>query len=363
MLVFLALSLSAASAKNSEKVCRAGWVEDIGFQVPNQEKKCLRLYTNNGRGFDSKQQCRRHCIEVGGGLYSFRTTELQRVICLCQIEKEKSELDQGLWDKYVDEPFNNIFPKYEAELSYPGGPGAGGYPGVVPTGGVVLAEQILLRPSANWDTAGHSGLYTIIMPDVSLRFNASDSNSNMQWWVTNIPGNNISQGDEIMEYIPPIAFRNCWNGVDNHGRSCKGEKNGMIYDPDYTHQTVFWVFRQKKRITVEPGMRTTGCQLSPKTPEGSPVWSYSDIIRLTEVYDLTLHAGTFYREPYTPMVASILCQYHFCLGDLPFLAGAPGLPGITDRPECGPNGPADPNGNEGILTPIDWAQLLCRDCQ
>merc|ERR1719154_437121 len=98
----------------------------------------------------------------------------------------------------------------------------------------------------------------------------------------------------------------------------------MIFDPDYTHQTVFWVYRQEKTITVEPEIRFTGCQLN------NGPWTYNDIINFSERYNLTLHAGTFYREPYTPMVGSILCQYHFCLGDLPFLGGAPGLPGITD---------------------------------
>ena len=87
---------------------------------------------------------------------------------MCQMDKGQSELDKELWDKYMDEPFNELFPSRGVQLSYPGGAGAGGYPGVIPTGGLVLAEQILLRPSATWDTDGHNGLWTVIMPVIFL---------------------------------------------------------------------------------------------------------------------------------------------------------------------------------------------------
>merc|ERR1712002_625279 len=230
-------------------LCRSGWLEEAWFEEHPKDRKCLRTFDNNGKGFDTKYQCRNHCQGSGGSLYLSRATSQGRVVCVCQMDKGQSQLDRDLWDKYVDEPFNTLFPSHSVELSYPGGARAGGYPGVIPTGGIVLAEQILLRPSATWDTEGHEGLWTVIMPDVSLRNN----DSNMQWMVINIPGNNIEQGDEVMEYIPPIAWRNCWNGVDNHDRPCV--KNGVIYDRDYTHQTVFWVFKQKEKINVEPGMR------------------------------------------------------------------------------------------------------------
>jgi len=364
MLLLLLVAAAAAerALQDAAGHCRSGWVEDTWSSGYQASSKCLLTADNNGKGFDNKNQCRRHCQGVGGSLLTSRTTSKYRVICTCKMDKGPSQLDKALWDNSVDEPFNTLFPSHRVHLSYPGGGRAGGYPGVIPTGGIVLAEQILLRPTASWDTAGHAGLWTVIMPDVSL----NNNDSNMQWMVTNIPGNNIEQGDEVMEYIPPIAWRNCWNGVDNHGRSCEGEKNGVIYERDYTHQTVFWVFKQQRKIKVEPGMRQSGCQVnagSTFTPEGSPVWKYEDILRLMEVYSLTLHAGTFFRQPYSPMVDRILCQYHFCIGDLPFLAGAPGLTGITDGPECGPGGSPDPNGNAGMLDPIDWAQLNCRDCQ
>ena len=83
--------------------------------------------------------------------------------------KVKNELDKQMWDQFVDKPFNKLFPGLEAKLSYPSGARTNGYPGVIPTSGVVLAEQMLSRPTATWDTRGHDGLWTVIMP-VSYTF-------------------------------------------------------------------------------------------------------------------------------------------------------------------------------------------------
>ena len=170
----------------------------------------------------------------------------------------------------------------------------------------------------------------------------------------------------MMEHIPSIAWRNCVNGTDNHGQDCSQFPNGMFYDPDYTHQTAFWVFRQERRITLHPGMKQSGCNLNSLSSYASPFWLYSDILRFMDDFDLTLHAATFFRQPYSPMVDRILCKYQFCLGGLPFLAGStlpdgtPGIAGVTDKPECGQNGlVSSPWKRE----PIDWTLLYCKDCQ
>ena len=36
-------------------------------------------------------------------------------------------------------------------------------------------------------------------------------------------------------------FRNCYNNLTNHGESCSGE--GIIYDKDYVHRNVLYVFK------------------------------------------------------------------------------------------------------------------------
>ena len=105
--------------------------------------------------------------------------------------------------------------------------------------------------------------------------------------------------------------------VNQFSRKCIFKYNELLYS------------RQRGRINVEPGMRQSGCQVNARStftrPKGSPVWKYGDILRFMEVYSLTLHAGTFYRQPYTPMVASILCQYHFCIGKLGYRTQSFGL--------------------------------------
>ena len=114
------------------------------------------------------------------------------------------------------------------------------------------------RPTAEWDTLRYEdSLWTVVKADVSLM----EDRANMEWMVVNIPGNDISRGDELMEYIISLTWRNCVNGVDNHGAPCEGD--GMIYDPDYTHQNPFWVFRQTRgKLTPAPGMRQSGCQVN-----------------------------------------------------------------------------------------------------
>ena len=90
-----------------------------------------------------------------------------------------------------------------------------------------------------------------ISQDVSIRNN----HSVIQWIVTNIEGD-IAGGDEVMEYVTPVAWRwvrggnhmtdlieirNCFGGTTNHGDVCTGE--GVVYEPDYVHRNVLYVFR------------------------------------------------------------------------------------------------------------------------
>merc|ERR1719483_836771 len=102
---------------------------------------------------------------------------------------------------------------------------------------------------------------------------------------------------------------------------------------------------------------------------GMGTWSFQNVTDFVAKYGLELDAGTYFVTPYSPMVNSVLCQYHDCIGSFlsNFLAKAPSLPGITDLDVCGPdtNYLLDGKGDfsNGERTPLDWSQLFCKDCE
>jgi len=250
----------------------------------------------------------------------------------------------SLYTTAVDPPFNSLVPSKAALIGWD-------TTGVLEPGQSVTAEQILNRPWAKWRNYGKTGLYSILLLDVSIQNNLAA----VQWMVTNIPGTNIKAGDEVMEYVPPFAWRNCWQGKDNHGNRCSGE--GLIVDPAYNHRNVLWVLRQKRRVRIPKSERQSGCDLnlgSSIIPPGQGVWDFRNVTFWMEKYGMELESGTFFRQPYTRGVGNILCQYSYCQGANTlsgFLAGAPNLPGLTDGPECdGPN--LDKKG------PINWKAIV-----
>merc|ERR1712154_686523 len=96
-------------------------------------------------------------------------------------------------------------------------------------------------------------------------------------------------GDEVMEYVPPFAWRNCWQGKDNHGNRCSG--TGMIVDPAYNHRNVLWVLRQKKKVWIPKSERQSGCDLnlgSSIIPAGQGVWDFRNITFWMEKYEMEL---------------------------------------------------------------------------
>merc|ERR1719187_2829718 len=171
-----------------------------------------------------------------------------------------------------------------------------------------------------------------------------------------------------MEYVTALAWRNCFNGVDNHGNQCTGQ--GIIYDPDYVHQNVMYVFKQTTgRISVEAGERNSGCQLNlQSTMSLTGTWEYDNVTSFIDKYSLGLHAATWYNLPYSPMVGAVLCRYHVCYGNTLSAFLAPSvfpttiitLPGVTDLSTCGQaifynNTNSHPLSVEnGQRTPIDW---------
>jgi len=278
--------------------------------------------------------------------------------------------------KTIDEPFNQMVPPNEASLSYPGVS-----PSPIQNDQRILAEQTLYRPSKVTWPSKRGALYTVMLIDVSIQNN----NSVMQWAVANIEGNNIAGGDEFMEYVTPVAWRNCHKNRDNHGGKCSGE--GMIYDPDYVHRNVLFVFKQKKgQIRLEKGERNTGCQMNlQSTVSDAGTWHINNVTSFINKYNLELHAGTWFSMPYSPMVGAVLCQYHVCYGNLLSAFLNPNffdpsdsstiisLPGITDLPKCGPaktyrNTSSHPLSlDNGTRDALDWSNLeesdfVCGQC-
>ena len=258
----------------------------------------------------------------------------------------------------LDEPYNTLVPSKEASITYDST-----RRGPLKHGERILADHTLFRPTATWPTNNYDGLYTILLLDISIR----NSLSVVQWLVTNIQGNDIAGGDEIMEYVTPVAWRNCYNGQTNHGVSCTGE--GIIYDPEYVHNNTLLVFKQPNgaRIEMEESEKNTGCQMNLQSSLGAGPWHFDNVKSFTSKYELELDAGSWFAVPYSPMVNSVLCQYHACYGTFfsNFLAGAPSLPGITDLNVCGAS--TDYTSTVGTLDngdrdPLDWSQLYCRDC-
>jgi len=264
--------------------------------------------------------------------------------------------------RYVDTieiPFNTLVPKQEARITY-----ASNRARPLRHNQRILAEKTLLRPTATWPTAGYTGLYTVVLADVSIRSNASA----IQWIVTNIKGNNIAGGEEVMEYVSPIAWRNCFNGTNNHNEPCN-QSDGLIDDPTYIHRNVLYVFRQfrGRMIRLARGERNTGCQLNLQSSfSNMGTWDFNNLNDFIAKYKLSLYAATWYTMPYSDMVGSILCQYHACYGNTlsQFLAGAPNLAGITTLDVCGRNITYSQNSahplsvDNGDRNPIDWSMLL-----
>ena len=55
------------------------------------------------------------------------------------------------------------------------------------------------------------------------------------WVVTNIPGNNVHLGNEIFEYLPPLAI----------------ELDGKEFNKDYSpHVSPYLVFEQQERVSL-----------------------------------------------------------------------------------------------------------------
>ena len=166
------------------------------------------------------------------------------------------------------------------------------------------------RPRLVWGTESNT-LYTIMFFD-GWSDRVLPEGTAMFWVVTNIPGNSVKDGNEVIEYLTPFAVAPKDDGTL--------EKNILASN----HPSFFLAFKQSTgRIVMEETQ--AGC-----TPEiiSGRVAYYTD---LAEKYNLELVAGNYYQNPWSGFwTEQMLCNLTRCIGSpTPFP-----MPGVNDRPEC-----------------------------
>ena len=165
------------------------------------------------------------------------------------------------------------------------------------------------RPRLVWG-AETGSLYTVLFFD-----GWSDRvlpKTAMFWIVTNIPGNSVDNGNEVMSYVTPFAIVPQADGT-------------LLKDIlGSNHPTFLLVFKQNSgRIIMDETSR--GC--SPDT-FSTRLNTYTD---LAAKYNLELVAGNYYQNPWSGFwTEQMLCNVTRCVGaPFPFP-----IPDVNDRPEC-----------------------------
>jgi len=134
----------------------------------------------------------------------------------------------------------------------------------------------------------------------------------MFWIVTNIPGNSVKDGNEVIEYLTPFAVAPKEDGTLNRD----------ILESN--HPSFFLAFKQPAgRILMEETQ--AGCT---QDLISGRVAYYTD---LAKKYNLELVAGNYYQNPWSGFwTEQMLCNATRCIGSpIPFP-----MPGVNDRPEC-----------------------------
>ena len=66
-------------------------------------------------------------------------------------------------------------------------------------------NQAISPPKVSWP-ADPSSLYTLILEDNDVLNSATGPAKYWHWLVVNIPGCDVSAGEEALEYVPPFSF-------------------------------------------------------------------------------------------------------------------------------------------------------------
>ena len=166
------------------------------------------------------------------------------------------------------------------------------------------------RPKLTWP-ADPGALYTVMLLDGGIQ--RVLPKVYLHWMVTNIPGNSVELGTEVMEYVTPFSLELNEDPLD-----------GFIKDKyGSAHPMIFLVFKQPKRIQVEEAQR--GC--SPELVTAR-IHDYRDLV---SKYDLELAAGNFIQCPWSGShTMEMICRVTKCTREpFPFP-----IPGVNDLEEC-----------------------------
>lgn len=201
--------------------------------------------------------------------------------------------NRALWSEVVPAKLSSA-PAEVASLRWPGFS--------VSLNMTMITGQMKDRPTLSW-SADRSSLYTVMIVDEGVA--SLNGMQYIHWIMTNIPGNDILSGTEVIRYIEPFS--------------------ASPDDPE--HPMLVLVYKQTDgKVEFEETQR--GCSTSLLTSR------VNDKDALAAKYNLELVAGTFFLVPYSGRATEeILCYYSRCTrGTFP-----PPIPGVTDRPECQPS--------------------------
>jgi len=168
------------------------------------------------------------------------------------------------------------------------------------------------RPRLTWP-AEAGALYTVMVIDAGIQ--RVLPKVYLHWMVTNIPGNSVELGNEVMEYVTPFSLEVQEDPLD-----------GFIKDRHASaHPMIFLVFKQPGRIQVEETQR--GC--SPDIVSAR----IHDYEELASKYGLQLAAGNYLQCPWSGShTLEMVCRVSKCTREaFPFP-----IPGVNDLEECKP---------------------------
>jgi len=174
----------------------------------------------------------------------------------------------------------------------------------------MMTGQMATRPVVFWE-GDRTSLYTVMLVDQGIE--RLEGKQFIHWMVTNIPGTNVRDGAEVMQYIEPFSFE-----IGSDGRL---DPNGP------KHPILFLVYKQSGKIEMEEIQR--GCSPSILSDR------VNDKDDLSAKYNMKLVAGTFFQVPYSPGPRGTdyyLCRFTKCTKS----AFPTPLPGVNDRPDCSP---------------------------
>merc|ERR1712088_1144793 len=169
------------------------------------------------------------------------------------------------------------------------------------------------RPRLTWPSES-GALYTVMVIDAGIQ--RVLPKVYIHWMVTNIPGNSVELGNEVMEYVTPFSLQINEDFADF----------GFIKDRYASaHPMIFLVFKQPDRIQVEETQR--GC--SPDIVSAR----IHDYMELASKYGLQLAAGNYLQCPWSGShTLEMICRVSKCTREaFPFP-----MPGVNDLEECQP---------------------------